>query len=61
MQETTPITPDYFSVEFIEQTRKLFEPLAERTLSNEECAEIARQTIEMEFYLQELRRKYANN
>jgi len=47
-----------FSREFIERTRKLFEPLAARELSDEECAEIARQTINLELYLRGLKKKY---
>lgn len=48
-----------FSQEFLEKTRKLFEPLAGRDLSDEECAQIARNIIGLEQLLRQLRVKYA--
>ena len=48
-----------FSQEFLEKTRKLFQPLAGRDLSNEECAQIARNMIGLEMLLRQLRVKYA--
>ncbi|WP_428897452.1 hypothetical protein [Parelusimicrobium proximum] len=47
-----------FSKEHIQKTRELFEPFAARRLSDEECAEIARDTINLELYLRELNKKY---
>ena len=50
-----------FSKELIEKVRKLYEPRAGRKLSDEECAEYARDVINLELYLRELRKKYGNN
>lgn len=46
-----------FSKEYIARTRKLFEPIAGRKLSDEECADIARSYIELEVYLRKLKDK----
>ena len=54
-------TTEYFSREYIEKIRGLFEPLAKRKLSDEECAEYARNMINLELYLRELRKKYGKN
>lgn len=48
-----------FSPEFIEKTKQLFQPLAGRDLSDEECAQIARNMIGLEMLLRQLRVKYA--
>lgn len=48
-----------FSQEFLEKTRQLFEPLAGRSLSDEDCAQITRNMIGLEQLLRQLRVKYA--
>ena len=48
-----------FSQEFLDKTRQLFQPLAGRDLSAEECAQIARNMIGLEMLLRQLRIKYA--
>ncbi|MBR3631603.1 MAG: hypothetical protein IKN49_00830 [Elusimicrobiaceae bacterium] len=48
-----------FSEEFLDKTRQLFQPLAGRDLSDEECAQIARNMIGLEMLLRQLRIKYA--
>lgn len=48
-----------FSEEFLDKTRQLFQPLAGRDLSDEECAQIARNMIGLEMLLRQLRVKYA--
>lgn len=48
-----------FSQEFIEKTRELFQPLAGRDLSDEDCTQIARNMIGLEMLLRQLRVKYA--
>ena len=48
-----------FSQEFIEKTRQLFQKIAGRDLSDEECSQIARNMIGLEMLLSQLREKYA--
>jgi hypothetical protein len=50
-----------FSLEFIQHTRKLFEPIARQKLTDEQCAEIARNMINLEIYLRKLKAKYEKN
>jgi hypothetical protein len=47
-----------FSQGFIDKTKEIFEPIARQKLTDEQCAEIARNMINLEFYLRELRAKY---
>ena len=47
-----------FSNAFIEKTRKQFEPLCHKKLSDEECIEIINNTLNLELYLRELKEKY---
>jgi hypothetical protein len=43
-----------FSKEFIEQTRKVWEPICKKQLSDDECIEIANNVISLELLLREI-------
>jgi len=47
-----------FSEEFLQKTKTLFEPIAGKELSQEECREIAETLIGLEVYLRRLKKKY---
>lgn len=47
-----------FSDEFLQKTKTLFEPIAGRELSQENCRDIARTIIDLELYLRKLKEKY---
>jgi hypothetical protein len=49
-----------FSKEFLNKTRKIFEPYYKRSLSDEECTEIANNVINLELLLREIAEKNQN-
>lgn len=49
-----------FSKNFIDKTREVFEPLCHKSLSDDECAEIANNIIELELLLREVAKNEKN-
>ena len=50
--------PNGFSDDFLEYTKKVWEPVLRKEITIEEAREIAENLISLELYLRELKKKY---